>query len=118
MAGWGIAAAAQLERSLPAAAGTLLGRQAQDAEPLQFLEQALGALQAVAAVRRLPLQVLAEGVSQFRAAQLREASDGFLDVGNLPPGQALAEEGGGFEILDQRVQCESLPRPKLAEKRA
>ncbi len=70
-------------------------------------------MNAVAALRRLPAQVLADGVAQLGAAQLREQPHGLLDVGDLPPGQALAEECRGFKVLDQRVHRVAPSTPYL-----
>ena len=92
-----------------------LGRQAQDTEPLQLFQQAQGALEAVAAAGRPPAQVLADGTPQLGAAQLGEAPDGDLDVSELLAGEALAQKGGGFEILDQRVHASRSPRPYLGK---
>ena len=60
---------------------------------------------AIVAVGGAPAQVLADGLGQFLAAQRREGGDGGLDVGELLAGEAAAEEGGGFELLDQRVHA-------------
>ena len=67
----------------------------------------------VAALRRLPAQVLADGVAQLGEAQLREQPHGLLDVGDLPPCQALAEEWRGFKVLDQRVHRVASSPPYL-----
>ena len=108
-------AAGQLDRLLPAAPAMPLGRQAQDTEPLQLFQQAQGALEAVAAAGRPPAQVLADGTPQLGAAQLGEAPDGDLDVSELLAGEALAQKGGRFEILDQRVHASRSPRPYLGK---
>ena len=46
---------------------------------------------------------------QFVAAELGERADDLLDVGDLSAGEASAAEGGGLEILDQRVQSDYPP---------
>ena len=95
---------ARHERLLPAPSGALLGRQGQDREPFEFLQQTHRQLDAVAAGGGLPPQVRADGLAQFVAAEFGERADDLLDVGDLPAGEASAAEAGGLEILDQRVQ--------------
>ena len=58
--------------------------------------------------------MLADGVAEFGAAELGEAADGFLDVGDLAAGEALAEEGGRFQVLDTRVDGGARSHPKLS----
>ena len=87
----GRAARPRLEGPLAAATGTLAGGQGQDAESLQLLQQAHRQLDAVAAAGGVPVQVLADGVAQFGAAQPGQEGDGLLDGGQLPAGRRLAE---------------------------
>ena len=102
-------ARARAQRRLGPPSGMLLGRQSQDREPLEFLQQAQRQLNPVATGVGLPAQVLADGLAQFVAAELGERADDLLDVGDLPPGEASTEEGGGLEVLDQLVQGRGPP---------
>ena len=103
--GLGIAAAGRGRRLARTRAHVLgpLGRQRQDAGLLELLQQLQGGLDAVAAGRRAPVEVLADRLPQFLAAQRREHGHGLLDFGDLPAREAPAEEGGGLEILDVRI---------------
>ena len=57
----------------------------------------------VVALRRGPAEVLADRLRQFVAAVVGQKLDGFLDVGDLPPRQASAGEGGRFKVNDSLV---------------
>ena len=51
----------------------------------------------------VPVEVLADRLRQFLAAQGREGGDHLLDLGDLPTGEAPTEEGGRLELFDQGV---------------
>ncbi len=90
-----------------------LRRQGEELEAFEFRQHAHGQLDAIAAGRRLPAEMLSDGMAEFGAAQLGEEADGLLDVGDLAAGEALAEEGGGLELLDAGVDggCGTHPIP-------
>ena len=92
------------DRFLQAASGTALGGQGEDAELLELGEQALGGGQALAALGCPPAQMLSDSAPELGATQHGAEADGFLNVRDLLAGQAVAEEGGGLEVPDQRVQ--------------
>ena len=64
----------------------------------------------VTALRGGPVQVLADRLGEFVAAQGRAQRHRLLDVGDLAPGQATPAKCGGFESLDPRIHR---PRPPL-----
>ena len=80
-----------------------LGGQPQDAGLLELLQQAQRGLDPVAAGRRVPVEVLADRLRQFLAAQGREGGDHLLNLGDLPTGEAPTEEGGRLELFDQGI---------------
>ena len=87
----------------PAPLRLVLVRQDENAEFLQLFEQASGGVDAVAAARGMQVQVLADGVREFVAAQPRKAPRRALHVGDLAAGQAPPEEGGRLQFADGLV---------------
>ena len=83
--------------------GAVEGGQGDDAEPLEFLEQALGERDAVVARGRAPAEMLADGLAELVAAELGQGGDRLLNVGDLLAGQPLAAESGAGEVLDALV---------------
>ena len=84
-----------------------LRRQRHNARLLQHLQQAQAGRDTVLAGGGVPAQVLAERLRQFLAAQCRKRRYGLLDLGNLPAREALAEKGGGLEMLDAGIHGRS-----------
>ena len=80
-----------------------LRRQRQDAVALQRLQHPEAGPDLAGPLRRLPSEMLADGLRKFVAAVVREHLDGLLDVGDLPPVQAAAREGGRLEVDDPLV---------------
>ena len=80
-----------------------LRRKRQDAVALQRLQHPEAGPDPVGPLRRLPSEMLADGLRKFAAAVVREHPDGLLDVGDLPPVQAAARKGGRLEVDDSLV---------------
>ena len=90
----------RLARSVAHVLGAL-GGQPQDAGLLELLQHAQRGLDPVATGRRMPVEVLADRLRQFLAAQGREGGDHLLHLGDLPAGEAPTEEGGRLELFYQ-----------------
>ena len=83
--------------------GLPLRRQRQDAMPLQCLQQLHARPDPVIALRRHPVEMLADGLRELVAAVVGKQRHGLLDVRNLPPGQAATGKRGRFQVGDS--QC-------------
>ena len=98
---------------MPASAGAVQVGQSNNVEALEFLQQALSELVAVASFGRRPAQMPANGLPQLVAVQLGQAGDRLLAVGHLLAGETAAEDGSAPQVLDTRVhRCserETLP---------
>ena len=91
--------------------GVPLRWQGQNPALLQTLQHAQAGRHPVVALRGGPSQVLADRLGQLVAAESREQGHGLLDIGDLPPRQAAAEERGRCEALDTRIhRCGSTER--------
>ena len=84
-----------------------LRRQRQDGGLLQLLEHAQGRADPVAAGGRAPVQMLADRVGQFHAAQGGAGRHRRLNVGDLLAAEAPPEEGGGWQTADAGVHASS-----------
>ena len=98
-------ATVQLQRPLRPPTAAPLGRQLQDAAPLQLPQHAHGEAQAVGPAGCLPAQLHAHGMPELGAAEVGKELHGLLDGGDLAPRQALAAEGRGREIADARIHA-------------
>ena len=83
--------------------GQPLRRQRQDAMPLQRLQQLHARPDPVVALRRHPVEMLADGLRQLVAAVVGKQRHGLLDIRNLPPGQAATGKGGRLQVGDSRI---------------
>ena len=83
--------------------GLPLRRQRQDAMPLQRLQQLHARPDPVIALRRHPVEMLAEGLRELVAAVVGKQRHGLLDVRNLPPGQAATGKRGRLQVGDSRI---------------
>ncbi len=94
------------------------GRQGQDAAALQGLQHPEAGPDLVGALRRLPVQMLADGLRQLVAAVMGKHLHGLLGIRDLLAGQAAAREGGRrqgddslvhecFRITDSGTSCKS-----------
>ena len=77
--------------SLPRAAALSPGRQLQDAERLQLLQNPQGQLLPAAAARKAPVQMLADRARQLPAAVLRQKPRRLLNLGDCAARQPLAD---------------------------
>ena len=96
----------RLPRS-PGACSRCAWAAASECRLLELFQQAQGGRDAVAASGRAPVELLADRLRQFLAAQGREPGHRLLDSGDLPAREAPAEEGGGLEILDAGIHGSS-----------
>ena len=78
-------------------------RQAHNAVLLKMLQHPHAGTHLVVALRRHPVEMLADGLAQFVAAVVRQQVNRLLDLGNLAPGQPAAGEGGRIQGGDSRV---------------
>ena len=88
-----------------------LGRQLEDAVPLQRLQHPEAGPDPVGAFGRRPVEMLADRLRELVAAVVGEQLHGLLDGGNLPPVQAAAREGGRPEVDDSLVLGQSPQLP-------
>ena len=92
-------------------------RQGQDPASLQTLQHAHAGRDPVTALRGGPVQVLADRLGEFVAAQGRAQRHRLLDVGDLAPGQATPAKCGGLESLDPRIHRPRSPLTVLPERK-
>ncbi len=88
-------------------------RQGQDAQRLQLLQDPQAELLPAGSRRRVPAEVLAQRAGQLPPAVVRKQLNRLLHERDLPSRQALAEEGGGLQVLDSRIHNRRLPPDEL-----
>ena len=84
----------------------------------ELLEEARGQAHAAGARADLPVQVLADGLGEFGAAQPGTGLHHLLHVGDLSAREALAEECRGREVLNARVNRWGCCHPNTASQNA